>query len=94
MTIQVNNNTTPTFTQVAPICAGVTLAALPNQSNNNITGTWSPAINNTATTTYTFTPDQNQCAVPVTMTITVNPVTDPAFTQIAPICSSELRIMP
>ena len=32
------------------------LGALPTTSNNGITGTWAPAINNTATTTYTFTP--------------------------------------
>lgn len=67
--------TTPTFTQVAPICNGATLSALPTTSNNGITGTWSPALNNTATTEYTFTPEADQCATTTTMTIEVYPVT-------------------
>ena len=64
---------TPTFTQVAPICSGATLAALPTTSNNAITGTWSPAVVNTATTTYTFTPADLALATTTTMTIVVNP---------------------
>ena len=90
MTITVNQ-ITPTFTQVDPICNGGVLGELPTTSNNNITGTWSPAINNTATTTYTFTPDASQtCAVDQTMeiTITVNPIT-PTFTQVDPICNGD-----
>jgi len=87
MVITVNSNVTPAFTQVAPICSGSTLAALPTTSTNGITGTWSPAMNNTATTTYTFTPNAGQCATTRTMVITVNPNVTPAFTQVAPICS-------
>ena len=83
----VNQLVTPTFTQVAAICSGATLAALPTTSNNSITGTWSPAINNTATTTYTFTPTTGLCAITATMTITVNPNVTPTFTQVAAICS-------
>src|SRR5579871_4565185 len=63
---------TPTFNQVAAICSGGTLTALPTTSNENITGSWSPALDNTTTTTYTFTPDAGQCATTTTMTITVN----------------------
>ncbi|HIP47408.1 MAG TPA: BspA family leucine-rich repeat surface protein, partial [Lutibacter sp.] len=66
--------TVPTFSQVPPICSGETLNPLPNTSINNITGTWSPAIDNLITTTYTFTPDSNQNASTVQMTITVNPL--------------------
>ena len=63
----------PVFTQVAPLCQGGTFA-LPTTSTNNIVGTWAPAIDNTVTTTYTFTPGPNQCAaVPVTMTVVINP---------------------
>ncbi len=90
MTITVNQ-ITPTFTQVDPICNGGVLGELSTTSNNNITGTWSPAIDNTATTTYTFTPDASQtCAVDQTMeiTITVNPIT-PTFTQVDPICNGD-----
>jgi hypothetical protein len=74
MTITVNPNITPTFTQVPAICSGATLSALPTNSTNGINGTWSPALNNTATTTYTFTPTASQCATTATMTITVNPL--------------------
>ncbi|MFN7014554.1 MAG: lamin tail domain-containing protein, partial [Bacteroidia bacterium] len=64
---------TPTFTQVAPICAGNTLSPLPTTSLNGVVGTWAPALNNTATTTYTFTPvDPGECGTSTTMTIVVN----------------------
>jgi gliding motility-associated-like protein len=87
LTITVNQKVTPTFPAVAPICPGATLAPLPKKSDNNITGSWSPALNNMATTTYTFTPDAGQCATPTTLTITVNPNLTPTFTAVAPICS-------
>ncbi len=63
---------TPTFTQVGPICAGVSMSPLPSQSNNGINGHWTPALNNTATTTYTFNPSYGQCGLSTTMTIVVN----------------------
>jgi serine protease inhibitor len=87
MTITVNPNVTPTFTQVAAICSGATLTPLATTSNNSITGTWAPALNNTTTTTYTFTPTAGQCATSASMTITVNPNVIPTFTQVAAICS-------
>jgi hypothetical protein len=86
MTITVNANATPSFNQVSAICSGSTLSPLPTTSTNNISGTWSPALNNTATTTYTFTPSAGQCATTTSMTITVNPNATPSFTQVAPIC--------
>ena len=89
MEIVVNPNQTATFTQVAPICQGETLSALPTTSNNGITGTWSPALNNNATTTYTFTPNSGQCSSSVTMEIVVNPIQIATFTQVAPICQGE-----
>ncbi|WP_298118827.1 T9SS sorting signal type C domain-containing protein [Flavobacterium sp.] len=74
-TLTVTPQVTPAFTQVAPICNGGALSSLPTTSNNGVIGTWSPAINNTATTTYTFTPDSGQCASIVTMTIVVGTTT-------------------
>ena len=62
---------TPTFNQVQAICSGGNIN-LPITSNNNISGTWTPVINNTTTTTYTFTPNTGQCANTATMTVTVN----------------------
>src|SRR5690606_42132606 len=58
MTISVNSTTIPTFSQVAPICAGDVLEPLPMVSAEGITGIWSPALNNMQTTTYTFIPDR------------------------------------
>jgi gliding motility-associated-like protein len=93
MSVTVNALTTPTFTQVAPICTGGSFT-LPTTSTNGITGAWSPAINNTATTTYTFTPTVGQCANTTTMSVTVNALTTPTFTQVAPICSGGTFTLP
>ncbi|MEY3084464.1 MAG: hypothetical protein RL037_644 [Bacteroidota bacterium] len=89
MTVTVNPATLPNFTQIAPICAGGSFI-LPPTSSNSINGTWTPAINNTATTTYTFTPSIGQCAITVIMTVTVDPLITPVFTQVPPICSGEI----
>jgi hypothetical protein len=93
MTITVNTGTTPSFTQVAPVCSGTSFT-LPTTSTNGISGTWAPAINTSATTTYTFTPAAGQCASPTTMTVVVNAPTAPVFTQIAPICSGTAFTLP
>lgn len=69
----------PQFTQVPPICSGATLAPLPTTSLTGISGSWSPALNNTATTTYYFTPNPENCIPQVSMTIVVNPVQTPTF---------------
>ncbi|MDB4352428.1 T9SS type B sorting domain-containing protein [Porticoccaceae bacterium] len=89
MTITVNPMVNPTFTQVAPICIGDSLSALPATSNGGITGTWRPSLDNTITTTYTFTPDTGQCATIQTMTILVNTEVTPSFTQVSAICSGD-----
>ena len=70
-TITVTNKTNPTFNQVPPACSGSTINPLPTNSLNGISGSWSPAINNTMTTIYTFTPNNGQCANTTTMTITI-----------------------
>lgn len=79
LTITVNPNVTPTFSPIAAICSGDVLSPLPSTSLNGITGSWSPALNNTATTTYTFTPDVGQCATTAILTITVNPILSPTI---------------
>jgi hypothetical protein len=62
---------TPTFKQVRPYASGTAIPSLPTTSNDGIRGTWSPAINNTATTTYTFSPSQGECATSTTMIIKI-----------------------
>ena len=87
-TVTVTAPALPTFTQVAAVCSGATINSLPTSSTNNITGTWSPVINNTSTTTYTFTPQVGQCASTTTMTISINSPSVPTFnTPVTPICS-------
>lgn len=87
-TVQVSNNgVTPVFNQVPSICLGEVLNPLPTTSVNGVVGTWSPAIDNTQTTVYTFTPTNSVCASTVTMTVAVIPPgTVATFSQIPPIC--------
>ncbi|WP_298155924.1 T9SS type B sorting domain-containing protein, partial [Flavobacterium sp.] len=90
LTVTVNGgNTIPTFSSVPAICSGGVLAPLPTTSQNGITGSWSPALNNTSTTIYTFTPTTGQCATTTTLTITVNTPVVPAFSSVPAICSGD-----
>merc|ERR1711965_665060 len=73
MTVAVLQETTPTF-QINDICIGETIGTLPSISNEGISGSWTPAPNNLATTTYTFTPDVGECSTTTTQTVQVNPV--------------------
>jgi uncharacterized protein YjdB len=72
-TINVSNPTAPAFNPIAAVCAGGVIS-LPGASTNNVQGTWSPAVNNTQTTTYTFTPSAGQCATNATLAVNVNPL--------------------
>lgn len=74
VTIVVEEPAVPVFNELDAICEGDELT-LASTSTNGINGTWSPAFDNTQTTTYTFTPNGNEgCAVPVEVTILVNEV--------------------
>ena len=70
--VGLNSIVAPLFTQVGPYCNGSSIPALPSSSSNGVSGTWSPAINNTATTTYFFTPNAGQSAAATSMTININ----------------------
>ena len=90
-TVTINPILTPAFTQIAPICAGTSLV-LPTTSTNGVTGTWSPALNNTTTTTYTFSPTAGLCAVTASMTISIIQRTVPTFPAVAAICSGAIDV--
>jgi len=94
VTINVIDSTTPLFNQVPQICQGDTLNSLPSTSIEGISGAWAPALDNTSTTTYTFTPDTGQCALSATMTIVVEQTTTPSLTQIGPICEGDTFTLP
>ena len=67
--IELISAVTPTFT-ITKICPGAVPPALPTTSNNNITGTWSPAPNANPQQVYTFTPSAGQCAASVELSQT------------------------
>ncbi len=85
-TINVNPRITPLFSQIAPICSGGSFA-LPTISENGISGSWSPELNFTETTTYTFTPSLGTCANIITMTVNVNPRIETNFDAFTAVCS-------
>jgi gliding motility-associated-like protein len=93
--VQLNVTTaaTPTFTQLGPFCSGANFS-LPTTSNNGIDGTWSPAINNTSTTLYTFTPTAGECATTTTMSVVIDMQITPTFTQLGPFCAGENFTLP
>ena len=83
------NTITPTFNFIPSICQNAPAPILQTISNNLITGTWDQTTVNTATpgtTTYIFTPDPEQCAIKIQISITVNPTTA-TFLPVANICS-------
>jgi large repetitive protein len=82
LTVTVNPIVTPLFNfgTSLTVCAGATVPALANTSNNGVTGTWSPAaIDNQNSGTYTFSPAAGQCATSTTLTVTVNANVTPTF---------------
>ncbi len=81
-------NTTISFASVAPFCQGTIAPAFPSQTNLPvIPGTWSPsAISNNASATYLFTPTVGQCASPVSINVTVNPLPIVTASSNAPLC--------
>lgn len=64
---------TPIFEPFGPFCSGASIPPLPTTSQNNFIGTWTPALNNTNSTTYTFTPNSGQCASTTQLTINITP---------------------
>jgi hypothetical protein len=89
LTVRLLQRVTPTFNPIGPLCRSSTPPALPGTSLNGISGTWSPATINTSSigaTTYTFTPNAGQCALPTTLVITVDDQVTPVFTPIPNVC--------
>src|SRR5688572_20667887 len=70
VTVEVTKNGRATCRESAPVCEGSTIT-LPATSKEGIAGTWSPAVDNTKTTEYTFTPAASACATTATLTVMV-----------------------
>jgi gliding motility-associated-like protein len=88
VTITVNIQTVPTFNVATDFCVNNPPPTLPTISNENVNGTWSPAVVATTlgTSTYTFTPNAGECATNQTIDITVNPLPTPTIDPLADIC--------
>ncbi|MDD3687739.1 MAG: gliding motility-associated C-terminal domain-containing protein, partial [Bacteroidales bacterium] len=92
MTVIVDISFTPSFINPGPYCLGDTPSLLSTTSTNGITGSWSPATISTlvaGTTNYTFTPDAGQCAVDISLPITVNQLPSLNLTGTDPLCFGE-----
>ncbi|MEL6668317.1 MAG: gliding motility-associated C-terminal domain-containing protein, partial [Bacteroidota bacterium] len=78
--VTINPSITPDFTLTDEYCQDETTVALPGNSDNGLTGSWSPAvIDNQASGTYTFTPDAGQCGLTFDLDVTINPTQTPEF---------------
>jgi gliding motility-associated-like protein len=88
--ITITERITPEFDQIGPLCQGSVPPALPDSSNNGITGTWDPSTIDTSVpgvVTYLFTPgDPAQCSADTTMDITIATEIIPEFDPIGPLC--------
>lgn len=71
--VNVTSPIEPIFSQLPAQCEGASFS-LNSTSTNGIEGTWTPAIDNLATTSYTFTPNIEECATIQNMTVVVNAI--------------------
>ncbi|TXH58257.1 MAG: hypothetical protein E6Q89_03565, partial [Bacteroidia bacterium] len=87
VTVVINPTINPTFNIPNIYCEGASIPALPLVSNNGISGTWSPALNNLSTANYLFTPNAGQCANSFNQLISVVPNLTPTL-NIVETCNS------
>lgn len=81
--VSVTNYSNPTFDFNTEICFNSEPIILPTISIDGIVGSWDKSVNTLETDTYTFTPNANQCALPITKRIVIKqqpeilPITSP-----------------
>jgi gliding motility-associated-like protein len=87
LNVTVTPKSTPNFAAIPAFCSGTTAPTLATTSPNGIAGTWSPTtISNIASGSYVFTPNGTECATNQTLVVTINPLIQPNFTDLA-ICT-------
>ena len=96
--VTVTEEVTPIFDPIATAyCLNATPDALPT-ATNGITGTWSPSTIDTSVAVidaaYVFTPDAGQCAVSVTLLITVSSEILPTFDSISVCQNAASPVLP
>jgi gliding motility-associated-like protein len=88
-TIELYNAVTPVFDPIGPLCQYSPAPELPKTDKSGISGSWSPAVidtKNAGVRPYTFTPDDLNCAKPITIEIEILETADPLLEPIGPIC--------
>jgi gliding motility-associated-like protein len=87
--IEITNEIKPIFMDLGPFCVNSIAPELPTESDNKITGKWEPGKIKTDSVgyfDYTFTPDPNQCAIPVVIQIEITDEIKPVFAALGPFC--------
>ncbi len=98
--IEVLDEVTPTFVQIADLCENDPIVFFPTTSVEGIQGNWDPSSINPSgqggnSITATFTPNFGECAASTTMTVNINEADVPAFSGLTPICENDgLLILP
>ena len=88
LVVTVTNKIVPDFATTLTLCTGTSAPTLEETSPNGIVGTWNPStINNTMGGNYIFTPDENQCASPITLVVTVTNTIVPDFDTTLTLCA-------
>jgi len=97
LTVTIVPNSTPTFNFASNVCINGNLV-FPVTTQNGAFGTWSPAFNNQATTTYTWTPTAPTpavgCPTPAQHTVNIIPQTQTVFFIIDSVCFGSSFILP
>ncbi|RAR70713.1 hypothetical protein CLV55_110114, partial [Flavobacterium aciduliphilum] len=93
LNISITAPTIPVFSITSNYCQNATPDLLPNTSSNGVSGTWSPAIINTAiigSQNYIFTPNSGICANSFTLTVVITTPTIPNFSLTTSYCQNAI----
>ena len=91
--IEVIENEIPIFDLPEEVCENEDFQ-LPEQSDNGISGSWTPIFGQATDNTYTFTPDDEFCALPTTIIIEIIPDVVPEFDLPELICEGDEVTLP
>ena len=97
VTVTIVPNSSPSFNIASNVCVNGNLV-FPVATQNGAFGTWAPAFNNQATTTYTWTPIAPTpavgCPVPAQHTVNIIPQTQPVFSLLDSLCPGTSYVLP
>ena len=97
LTVTIVPNSTPSFNIASNVCVNGNLV-FPIATQNGAFGTWAPAFNNQATTTYTWTPTAPTpavgCPTPAQHAVNIIPQTQPIFVLEDSLCQGASYSLP